>query len=134
MWRPWPSGGCRAKKQTKYNISFKSNNSVQRNLKTKKQTTDNGKKYLASGVYQSTSPHCGMKCASQTGTFSSIRFKEIISPLNKSAIANFSQHLLESGHTFGKFENILEVLHFNNETEHKNIIEKLYIYTDMVTH
>jgi hypothetical protein len=35
-----------------YNIGFKSNNSVERNLTIKKQTTNNGKKYLTSGVHR----------------------------------------------------------------------------------
>ena len=45
---------------------------------------------------------------------------------NKSTIAKFSQHLVESGHSFGKYENILEVLHLNKKTQHMNTIEKLY--------
>jgi hypothetical protein len=46
--------------------------------------------------------------------------------------SNFAQHLLETGHSFGKVEDIMEIWQVCKKETHINSVEKLYIYRETV--
>jgi len=58
-----------------------------------------------------------------------VRFKEhLFSFKNNSKISESMQNLVENGHSFGKIEIIIQVLHFARRGLYMNTIEKVHIY------
>jgi hypothetical protein len=51
---------------------------------------------------------------------------------NKSYNSKFAQHLLATGHEFGKMEDFMTVLYYDKKGRHLDTTEKFYIYRETV--
>jgi hypothetical protein len=49
---------------------------------------------------------------------------------NKNNYSKFAQDLLDNGHSFGKIEDIIQILYYNNKGSYMDTIEKFYIYRE----
>ena len=52
---------------------------------------------------------------------------------NKNSYSKFAQRLLDNGHSFGKIEDIIEILHYNNKDCYMDTISKFYICRETAT-
>jgi hypothetical protein len=70
-------------------------------------------------------PDCSKAYVDQTGRGFTKRFTEYrLSFINNNTSSKFVQHLQENGHSFGMSENVMQVVHFNEEDIHMCIVEK----------
>jgi hypothetical protein len=61
----------------------------------------------------------------QTGCSFEKRCKEhFISFKNSNYNSKFSQHLLETGHAFGKIDDIMKILHYDERGRHLDTMER----------
>jgi ferritin-like metal-binding protein YciE len=61
------------------------------------------------------------------------RFKEqLVSFKNNNYNSKFSQHLLETRHTFGKIDDIMKILYYDKTGRHLDKIERYYIYRETI--
>jgi hypothetical protein len=110
-------------------IAFTTNNTIEKLLTTKQDTTTN--KYDRSGVYQLKCPTCDMKYTGQTGRPFKTRFKEHMRDFKyNNQKSKFAQHLLDSQHSIGKMENIMDIMHIMNKGKMMDTVEKYYIYKE----
>lgn len=81
-----------------------------------------------SGVYKLKCPDCDAVYVGQTGRTFEIRYKEHLRSfrLNKND-STFSNHILESNHTFPNLENI-NILHTHEKSRKLNLLESIEIY------
>jgi hypothetical protein len=109
-------------------VAFKTKNSLQSLLNASNKSGDNIQK---SGVYQLTCKNCGKKYTGQTGHNFEKRFKEYFQSFKYNNYnSTFEQHLLETGHEFGKIEdnNVHHIL--RQKGKHLDTMEKFYIYRE----
>lgn len=67
----------------------------------------------------------------QTGGSFKIRFQEHQHSFrNNNCNSEFVQHLLGSGRSFGKTENIKDILYFGKKGAHPNSVERFHIYNE----
>lgn len=112
----------KSKKSNNQAIAFKTNNSIQNSIKNNKDKTDKKSK---SGVYKLTCEDCKKVYIGQTGRSFETRIKEHERSYNaKKTDSTFSNHCLESNHSFN---NKFEILHVQNKSKKLNLLESLEI-------
>ena len=113
-------------KDTNVAVAFTTNNTIRQRLSKEHNTQC---KYEKSSVYQLTCPNCKMTYTGQTGRPFKTRFQEHARDFRynnrKSA---FAQHLLDNGHSIGKMEDIMKVVHIKNKGRMLNALENYHIY------
>jgi hypothetical protein len=87
--------------------------------------------YERCGVYQLTCRDCKKTYTGQTGRTFEKRFKEHLqafkyNPQN----SKFAQHVTESGHSFGKKTDILQIKFIGKKSKFLDTMEKYYIYQE----
>jgi hypothetical protein len=116
-------------RHTTLRVAHRTRNCLQRLLKTTNLTKKENN-FQKSGVYQLTCKHCGKKYTEQSGRSFEKRFKEhFLSFKNNNYNSKFS-HLSETGHAFGKTDDIIEVLHYDKKGRHLDTMERYYIYRE----
>jgi hypothetical protein len=82
-------------------------------------------------VYQLTCKNCGKKYTGQTDRNLEKRFKEHSHSFKYNNYnAKFAQHLLETGHEFGKIDDTMSILYYDKKGKHLDTMEKFYIYRE----
>jgi len=115
-------------KKTNIKIAFRTNNTVQKLLLHKQQTSD---LHSRPGVYKLTCPDCGKAYVTQTGRSFATQFqghKNAFRTANHSS--NFARHLIERTHSFGPIHNTMQILQLQNKGAHLNTIEQFYIHAE----
>jgi hypothetical protein len=113
-------------RNTNIHIAYKTRSTIQKHLRIKNTNPD---KYSQSGVYEMKCNSSPLKYIGQTGRNFRTRFKEHIHAIrtNKTT-SKYAQHILETGHTYGKIEDILNILHHENKSPLMNTWEQFRIY------
>ena len=74
-----------------------------------------------------------MTYTGQTGRPFKTRFQEHVRDFKyNNRISEFVQHQLDNGHSIGKMEDILKVVHIKNKGRMLNTLEHYHIYKDTV--
>jgi hypothetical protein len=114
-------------RNTNIRIAYKTNNTLQKHLQTKSIISD---KYNQCGVYEIKCNSCPKRYMGQTGRNFRTRFKEHIHAIKTSkTTSKYAQHILETGHIYGKIEDTLNVLHHENNGSIMNSWEQFRIHT-----
>jgi hypothetical protein len=72
---------------------------------------------------------CPLKCRGQTGRTFKTRYKEHIQAVwANNANSEYSNHMLNAGHTYGSITNTTKILKTEKKGEHLNTLEKYHIY------
>ena len=115
-------------KKTDLRISLPTNNTIQKLLIPKQQTTD---KYSRSGAYKLTCQDCNKAYVGQTGRSFLERFKEHRQAFEiNSHISNYAKHIIEQSNTFGPIQNTMQPLQYLGKGTHLNTVERYYIHAE----
>jgi hypothetical protein len=66
----------------------------------------------------------------QTGCNLKNRFKEHLLSFKNNNYTSKFLHLLETGHAFGKIDDIMEILYYDKKGRHLDTMERYYIYRE----
>ena len=89
-------------------------------------------KFQNSGFYQLNSIDRCKTCMEQTGSSFEINFQEHFLALNNNDYnSEYSQHILENCHCFGKIEDMKVVFYYKKE-RHICTVENLHIYKETI--
>jgi hypothetical protein len=111
-------------KDTQHKIAFGIQNTI-KNILRHKTNTD---KYDNSGVYHMKCLNCPLRYRGQTGRIFKIRYKEHIQAIrNNNTNSGYSNHLLNTPHTYGTITDIMDVIRKGRKGRHQNTLEK-YVY------
>jgi hypothetical protein len=112
-------------KDARIKIAFKTKNTIQNILKPYTQKD----KYEKNGVYQMTCMSCPMKYIGQTGRPFNTRYKEHIRDIkNNNSKSGYSNHILNTGHSYGSLTDTMEIMKIERKGKHLNTLEKCHIY------
>jgi hypothetical protein len=113
-------------RNTNIHIAYKTRTTLQKHLQIKNINPD---KYNQSGVYEIKCNSCPLKYIGQTGRNFRTRFKEHIHAIrtNKTT-SKYAQHILETGHTYGKLEDTPNILLHENKGPLMNAWEQFHIH------
>jgi hypothetical protein len=115
-------------RHTHLRVAFKTKNSLQPLLNARNKSVDN---FQESGVYQLTCKNNGKKYTGQTGRNFEKGFKEHFHSFKYNNYkSKFAQHLLETGHEFGKIDDTMSILYYKKKVKHVDTMEKFYIYRE----
>jgi hypothetical protein len=108
-------------------IAYKTNNTISDYLRQKNRKPD---KYESSGIYELRCKSCPRKYIGQTGRNFKTRYREHILAIrnNNSAASKYAQHTLETGHEYGKMEDILTIIQREKKGRRLNSLEQFYIH------
>jgi hypothetical protein len=107
-------------------ITYKTNNILQKHLQSKHTFPD---KYKQCGIYEIKCNSCPKKYVGQTGRNFLNRFKKHIHAIKSNkTTSKYAQHILESGHTYGKIEDTLNILHHENKGSIMDSWEQFHIH------
>jgi hypothetical protein len=113
-------------RNTNIHIAYKTKNTIQKNLQTNNIDHD---KYSQSGVYEIKCNSCPLKYVGQTGRNFRTRFKEHIHAIRTNNLTSrYAQHILETGHAYGKIEDTLDILNRENKGPLMNTWERFHIH------
>jgi hypothetical protein len=116
----------RSFKNTNIGIAFKTNNTIKKHLKPKNQITDIHQK---SGVYQLKCNECPLRYIAQTGHMFKDRYREhILAIRTYKHTSKYAQHILDTGHAYGKMEETMDAIHITRKGNLLNTLERFYIY------
>jgi hypothetical protein len=86
-------------------------------------------KYDNSGVYQMKCLDCPLRYIGQTGRTFKIRYKEHIQAIrNQNSNSGYSNHILNTGHTYGTITDTMDIIRKGRKGRHLNTLEKYHIY------
>jgi hypothetical protein len=106
-------------------IAFRTQNTIKNILKYKPKTDI----YNKSGIYQMKCMECPKKYVGQTGRTFNIRYKEHIHDIRtNNGNTEYSNHILNTGHTYSPIPNTMEIITTGKKGKHLNILERYYIY------
>jgi hypothetical protein len=112
-------------KDTQLKIVLCTGNTISNILKHHTQTD----KYNNSGIYQIRCLDCPLKYIGQTGRTFNIRYKEHIHAFrNNNSNSGYSNHILNTGHTYDIINDTMDVLMTGRMGRHLNTLEKYHIY------
>jgi hypothetical protein len=114
-------------KDTQLNTVFRTQNTIENILRHKTKT----EKYDSSGVYQMKCLDCPLRYIGQTGRTFKIRYKEhmcIQAIRNNNGNSGYSNHILNTGHTYETITDTMDVIRNGRKGRHLNTLEKYYIY------
>ena len=118
-------------KKTDLNVGFKTNGCINHLLKPKYLTKKEN--FYLIDVYQLKCPDCGKKYTGQTGRYFEKRYKEnLFSFRSNNNNWKCVQPVLENGHSFGKINDFMEVLHLSSKGAHVDTIENFCIYSETI--
>jgi hypothetical protein len=81
------------------------------------------------GIYQMKCLDCPLKYVGQTGRTFNVRYKEHIHALrSNSGNSEYSNHILNTGHTYGTITDTMDVIRTGRKGRHLNTFEKYHIY------
>jgi hypothetical protein len=113
-------------KNTNARIAYKTKNTIQNYLQLKKQNTD---KYNKSGMYQMKFNECQLRYIEQTGRNFRTRNKEHIKAIRSNRPnSKYSQHILDTQHTYGTIVDTIDILHFEKKGPLMKTSERFHIY------
>jgi hypothetical protein len=116
-------------KDSSINITFTTRQTIKKLLTHNPQSAND--KFNNSGVYQLTCPDCHMKYIGQTDRSFRTRFSEHFRDYKYNNYkSKFAQHLLDSGHTIGPIDSIMDVLYTTNKGKLMDTIERFYIHKE----
>jgi hypothetical protein len=73
--------------------------------------------------------YCPLKYSGQTGRTFNIRYKEHIQAIrNNNSNSVYSNHILNTGHTYGTIADTMDILRMGRKGRHLNTLEKYCIY------
>jgi hypothetical protein len=82
-----------------------------------------------SGIYQIKCFDCPLKYIGQTGRTFNIRYKEHIHDIRSSnSNSGYSNHILNTGHTYGIIADTMVAITTGREGKHLNTLERYHIY------
>lgn len=111
----------------KVNITYRTNNNVQKILRHKRSTPTERK----SGIYRINCNDCDRFYIGQPGRALKERFKEHLPHNNMRKMkSNYAQHLIDYNHSHMNFDNNLTPLHYCVKGRSMNAIEELEIYKE----
>jgi hypothetical protein len=112
-------------KKTQLRVAFRIQNTIKNILKHHAQTD----KYNNSGINQMKCLDCPLKYIGQIGRTFSVRYKEHIHAIrSNSSNSRFSNHVLNTGHTYGTITDTVDVIRTGRKGRHLNTLEKYHIY------
>jgi hypothetical protein len=81
------------------------------------------------GVYKLKFSDCHLQYIGQTGCSFLTRYKEHIRAIkyNKES-SGYAQHILNTGHSYGKTEDIMDIIKIENKGKHLDTLEKYHIF------
>jgi hypothetical protein len=83
-------------------------------------------------MYQLICKKCGKFYTGQTGRSYKIRYNEYLRAFKYGiSKSKFARHVLDYGHSFGRMEDIRNIIHLRNKGSHLNTKEKFYKETKM---
>jgi hypothetical protein len=86
-------------------------------------------KYDNSGIYQMKCLDCPLRYIGQTGRTFKIRYKEHTQAIrNNNSNYGYSNHKLNTGHTYGTVTNTTDVIRKGRKGRHLSALEKYHIY------
>jgi hypothetical protein len=101
---------------------------TEKNLCIRTQKSEKSDRYNNSGVYQLKYSDCNKKCVGQARRNFAQRYKGYIKDIRYNKIKLvYSQHILETGHCYGRMEDIMDTLQINNERPFLYVLEQFYI-------
>jgi hypothetical protein len=113
-------------KNTNIKTTFKTTNNLKKNLIPNKITSD---KYEKPGVYKLQCMDCHRQYIGQTGRNFKTRYKEHIREIrNNRETSGYVQHILETGHSFGKMNDIMEIIKIEQKGSYLNTPENFHIF------
>jgi hypothetical protein len=72
---------------------------------------------------------CPLKYIGQTGRTFNVRYKEHIHAIrNNNNNSGYSNHILNTGHTYGTINNTMDIIRTGKKGKHLNALEKYYIH------
>jgi hypothetical protein len=72
---------------------------------------------------------CPLKYIRQRGRTFNIRYKEHIQAIrNNNSNSGYSNHILNTGHTYGTITDIMEIIKTGKKGRHLNTLEKYHVY------
>lgn len=84
--------------------------------------------YNSSGIYQLNCLDCSRKYIAQTGRTFDVQFRKHIHPtLNNKPDTWYSNHVLDTGHTYGKIRNTVVYKNKSNKNENFKLFRKMHI-------
>jgi hypothetical protein len=117
-------------KNANLGISRKTKHSLNHTLNFKPATLTNNKCQYSS-VCQLTCKECGNIHTGQTGKSLKIRYNEYLRAFKYgTSKSNFTQQVLDYGHSFGRMENIMKAIYLSKKGSHLSTMEKFYIYKE----
>jgi hypothetical protein len=73
--------------------------------------------------------NCPMKYIGQTGRSFNTRYKEHIRDIkNNNSKSGYSNHILNTGHSYGNVTDALEIIKIERKGKHLNTLERYHIY------
>jgi hypothetical protein len=115
-------------KKTDPKITLRTNNTIQKLLMPKPQTSD---RYTRSGAYKLTCQDCNKAYRGQTGRSFYEMFKEHKYTLKtNSHMSNYAKHILEHSHSFGPIQDTLQILQYQGKGIHLKTIERFHIHAE----
>jgi hypothetical protein len=108
-------------------IAYRTNNTISNYLRVKNGKPD---KLESSGIYELKCKSCPRKYIGQTGRNFKTRYREHMLAIrnNNSAASKYAQHILETGHEYGKMEDILTIMQCERKGRRLNSLEQFYIH------
>jgi hypothetical protein len=114
-------------KKTDPGIAWQTNNTIQRLLMQRQQTSDI---YTQSRVYKLTCHDCKKVYVGQSLV---VRFNEHKNAFKaNSQPSYFAKHLIEQAHSFNSIQNTMQILQRRSKGAHLNTIERYYIYAEFI--
>jgi hypothetical protein len=110
---------------TSIRIAYKTKNTIQSHL----QIIENQDKYSQSGVYEIKCGSCPLRYVGQTGRNFKTRYKEHIHAIrSNNTSSKYAEHILETGHAYGKIEDTLSVMNQVRKGPLMNAWERFHIH------
>jgi hypothetical protein len=107
-------------KNTQPSVGFRTQNIINNILKHHAQTD----KYNNSGIHQMKCLNYPLKYVGQTGRSFRVRYKEDIHAIRSSSgNSEYSNHILNTGHTYGSITDIMDVIRTGRKGKHLNTLE-----------
>jgi uncharacterized protein involved in tolerance to divalent cations len=113
-------------KNTNTKTAFKTTNNLKKHLLSNKIAYD---KYEKPGVYKLKCMDCHRQYIGQTGRSFKTRYKEHIRDIrNNRETSGYVQHILETGQSYGKMNDIMEVIKIEQKGSYLNTLENFHIF------
>jgi hypothetical protein len=118
-------------KDTGMRVAYRTNNSIKRILKPKN-PIEQSNKYNSPGVYKLKCKDCPLHYIGQTGRSFATRYKEHIWAIKYNReTSGYARHILNTGHSYGKMDDIMDVIKIERKGKHLDTLEKFHIFCSL---